>query len=105
VIAAATFGNFMNPESVKDLPLIGYAHDGFGLLKNFLQTCRGQSSKEFDQVSIAHSISEASSGAGGQRGNSSSREVRKESGGGSGQQQQQKQQEEATPQKHHPKIG
>jgi hypothetical protein len=57
VIAAATFGNFNNPESVKDLPLICYAHDGFGLLKIFLQTCRAAShSQEMDQISIAHSI-------------------------------------------------
>uniref|UniRef100_A0A914KG84 Protein kinase domain-containing protein n=1 Tax=Meloidogyne incognita TaxID=6306 RepID=A0A914KG84_MELIC len=42
VIAAATFGNFLNPDSVRDLPLICYAHDGFGILKNFLHECREQ---------------------------------------------------------------
>ncbi|KAI1718803.1 protein tyrosine kinase domain-containing protein [Ditylenchus destructor] len=41
VLAAATFGNFINPESVKDFPLISYRHNGFGILKKFLQTCRG----------------------------------------------------------------
>lgn len=56
VIAAATFGNFANPESVKDLPLICYAHNGFGLLKKFLHTCREQQSNggtEMDRVSLA----------------------------------------------------
>uniref|UniRef100_A0A914LI54 Protein kinase domain-containing protein n=1 Tax=Meloidogyne incognita TaxID=6306 RepID=A0A914LI54_MELIC len=42
VIGAATFGNFLNPDSVRDLPLICYAHDGFGILKNFLHECREQ---------------------------------------------------------------
>lgn len=32
----------MNPDSVRDLPLICYAHDGFGILKNFLHECREQ---------------------------------------------------------------
>jgi len=41
VLAAATFGNFINPDSVKDFPLICYKHNGFGVLKNFLLTCRG----------------------------------------------------------------
>lgn len=41
VIGAATFGHFNNPESVTDLPLICYRHQGFGFLKKFLLTCRG----------------------------------------------------------------
>ncbi|KAL3072691.1 hypothetical protein niasHS_017665 [Heterodera schachtii] len=45
VVAAATFGNFLNPESVKDLPLICYAHNGFGVLKNFLHSCQSSASQ------------------------------------------------------------
>lgn len=40
VIAAATYGNFNNPDSVKDFPLMCYRHNGFGILKKFLLTCR-----------------------------------------------------------------
>uniref|UniRef100_A0A914CYF8 Uncharacterized protein n=2 Tax=Acrobeloides nanus TaxID=290746 RepID=A0A914CYF8_9BILA len=40
VIAAATFGNFINPESVSDFPLICYRHQGFGNLKKFLLKMR-----------------------------------------------------------------
>lgn len=41
ICAAATFGHFNNPESIKDFPLIAYRHTGFGILKKFLHTCRG----------------------------------------------------------------
>lgn len=41
VVAAATFGNFINPNSIKDFPLICYRHNGFGILKQFLLTCSG----------------------------------------------------------------
>uniref|UniRef100_A0A7E4WCU5 Protein kinase domain-containing protein n=1 Tax=Panagrellus redivivus TaxID=6233 RepID=A0A7E4WCU5_PANRE len=41
VIGAATFGNFTNPETVSDFPLMCYRHQGFGNLKKFLIECRG----------------------------------------------------------------
>ncbi|KAI3420346.1 WIF domain [Globodera pallida] len=49
VVAAATFGNFLNPDSVKDFPLICYAHNGFGVLKNFLHTCRSSGKQSLSQ--------------------------------------------------------
>jgi DNA repair photolyase len=57
VIAAATFGNFLNPESVRDLPLICYAHDGFGILKNFLNECREQATTNVINSKKSSSVS------------------------------------------------
>ncbi|KAH7712290.1 receptor tyrosine kinase-like protein [Aphelenchoides avenae] len=56
VIAAATFGNFNNPDSVKDFPLISYRHQGFGNLKKFLLTCRGATPEE-DMANVASTSS------------------------------------------------
>uniref|UniRef100_A0AC35FAI9 Protein kinase domain-containing protein n=1 Tax=Panagrolaimus sp. PS1159 TaxID=55785 RepID=A0AC35FAI9_9BILA len=44
VVAAGTYGNFANLDSIKDFPLICYRHQGFGNLKKFLLQCRSSSS-------------------------------------------------------------
>ncbi|CAJ0955384.1 unnamed protein product, partial [Mesorhabditis belari] len=40
VAAAASYGRFDRPETVTDLPMICYRHQGFGNLKKFLLSCR-----------------------------------------------------------------
>lgn len=67
IYCAATFGNFINPNSVKDLPLICYAHEGFGLLKGFLQKCRngGGIGRSSQSPSMEQMVAGGSSSAGG----------------------------------------
>ncbi|KAI6226908.1 Tyrosine-protein kinase RYK [Aphelenchoides besseyi] len=60
VSAAATFGHFNNPQSIKDFPLIAYRHTGFGFLKRFLLTCRGIAA-----VGASSDVATSSSGRGG----------------------------------------
>ncbi|KAE9548688.1 hypothetical protein FO519_008100 [Halicephalobus sp. NKZ332] len=60
VIGAATYGNFSNPETVSDFPLITYRHQGFGNLKKFLIQCRssseGSSSASKSKQGASHTL-------------------------------------------------
>ncbi|CAJ0583723.1 unnamed protein product, partial [Mesorhabditis spiculigera] len=42
VAAVASFGRFDCPETVTDLPMVCYRHQGFGNLKQFLLTCNAE---------------------------------------------------------------
>ncbi|KAF8384411.1 lin-18 [Pristionchus pacificus] len=62
VAAAASYGRFENPETVKDMPLICYRHRGFGNLRKFLLSCRSSGGEERRSKSSASSSSGGSGG-------------------------------------------